>query len=124
METLRHRKGCCVFAHLRDRPSQPVGQHGAGVALVMLMLHTRQVCWRRWILAREQRSRFGKGPLEVGVPEVFAGRAQACVSGFLGTLDQATRRDPILSPWEAVKVMEVIEQHEAESLPNSGHGLQ
>jgi hypothetical protein len=86
--------------------------------------HSRQEFVRRWMLTQAQHSRFGKGPLEVSVPDVFAGSAQAFARCFLGTLDQATISDKILAPWEAVHVMDVIVQHEAETLPNTGHGLQ
>jgi hypothetical protein len=53
LEELRQIKGCCVFEHIVDRPSQPVGQHGAGFALAMVMFHTRQAFLPRWMLAQE-----------------------------------------------------------------------
>jgi hypothetical protein len=115
-------KGCLAFQHGVDGPSEPVGQPGAGFALAMLMLPTRQGFVRRWILAQAQRSRFGKGPLEVGVPAVLARSAQAFPRGLLRPVAQATIRAHILDPWAAVNGMEVIEQHAAEPLATPGHG--
>src|SRR5262245_4220383 len=55
--------------------------------------------------------------------DCFAGRAQACTSRCFGTRDEATIRGEVLHPWEALNVMDVVEQHEAEDFANTGHRL-
>jgi hypothetical protein len=121
MEALLPIKGCLVCEQVRDRPSRPVGQDGEGFALAMCILQTSQLFLPRWIMAQEQRRSFGNSPCEGGMADLVARGVQAFAGGCLGTLDQATIRDNILHPWEAVHVMDVIEQHEAENLADTGH---
>jgi hypothetical protein len=60
----------------------------------------------------------------VGVADVLARGAQTFAGGCFRTRDQATLRDEVLPPWEAVDVMDFVEQHEAEDCSNTGHRLQ
>ena len=76
------------------------------------------------MIAQEQSSSLGTGPLEVDSPEFFAGSAQAFACGFLGTFDQATIGDKILHPGEAVNavnIVDFVEQLVAEDLADTGH---
>jgi hypothetical protein len=75
------------------------------------------------MVAQAQSGRFGKGPREVSVPDCLACRAQAFARRFLRTRDQATRGDALLSPWEAINVVDVVEPHEAEDLADTRHRL-
>ena len=65
------------------------------------------------MVSEEQDGGFRKGPLEMGIADLGAGRAQAFPGGFLGTFDQAAIGDKILDPGEAVDIMDFVEQHEA-----------
>src|SRR5262249_37742161 len=124
MEKLLHIKGCLTFEHVRNGPRQLVSQDGEGFALAMPMLQTSQVFWSCGIMAQEQHCSLGKSPFQAGSTDLLARGASAFPSGFLGTLHQATIRDKILHAWEAVNVMDFIEQHEAENLADTRHRLQ
>jgi hypothetical protein len=54
-----------------DRPIQLVGQDGQRFALVMCFLQSCEVCLSSLVVAQKQCGGFGKGPLEVGVPDFF-----------------------------------------------------
>jgi hypothetical protein len=123
MEKLLHSKGYLAFEQVINGPCQLVGQDGEGFALAMPMLQTSQVFLSWEIMAQEQHRSLGKSPLEVGMTDLLARGASAFARGCLGTLHQATIRDKILHAWEAVYVMDVIEQHEAEALADTGHSL-
>ena len=75
------------------------------------------------MVAQEHHRRLGKGPLEGGVPDFFAGRAQAFARRCLGTLAQATIGDAILHRRKAIQVVNFVEQPEAEDLADPRHGL-
>src|SRR5262249_12040847 len=89
----------------------------------LVMRQTRQAFWPCWMMAQEQRRRFGTGPLEGGVADVCAGSAQALARRVLGPHDQATLRDHSLPPWEAVKAMHVVEPRAGGDGDDPGQGL-
>ena len=121
MDELVPIQGRCAFAPGIDGTGQVMGQDGQGLALAVFFLQTREVFLPCWIVAQTQHSRFGERPLEVGMADLGASRAVAFPGGFLGAFHQATVRDKILPPWEAVDVMDFIEQHPTEDLANAGH---
>jgi len=98
-------------------------QDGECFAFVMLFLLADQGLLAVGIVPQAHNGGFGKGPREMGIADFLARGAHACAGGCFRTLDQATRRGEVLHPWEAVKVMDVIEQHEAEDCANARHGL-
>jgi hypothetical protein len=55
---------------------------------------------------------------------VVAGGPGACASRFSGTLDETTVGGKILHTREALDIMNLVEQHEAEDLADAGHRLQ
>jgi hypothetical protein len=123
MAELVHIKGHFALEHVIDGPSQLVGQDGEGFPRGVSFLQTGQHSLTFGSVAQEQRGRFGKGPLEVRVPDVLACRAHAFARGGFRTLDQAPIGDNILNPWEAINVVDVVEQHEAEDLADTRHSL-
>jgi hypothetical protein len=70
-----HIKGRFAREHVIDGPSQFMSQDGQGVALTMFFLQAGQLFLPCRIVAQEQRGGFGKGPLEVRVPNFLAGGA-------------------------------------------------
>ena len=72
----------------------------------------------RRIGAQTQHRRFREGPFEVGVAKLRARSAVALPSRFLGTFDYTAIGDNILDPREAVDVMDFIEEHQGEDLPD------
>ena len=123
MEELVHLKSRLALEHIIDGPRELVSQDGQGFPLVVFFLQAGEIFLPCRIVAQEQRRSLGKGPLEVGVPDFFAGRAQAFARRFLGTLDQATIGDEILHRRKAINVVNFVEQHEAEDLADPRHGL-
>jgi hypothetical protein len=123
MEELVYINGRLALDHIIDSPCQLVRQDGQRFPLAACFLHAGQVFLPGGIVAQEQNGDLGKGPLEVAVANFFARRAQSLASGFLGTLDQTPIGDNILHPGEAGNVVDFVEQHEAEDLANTGHGL-
>ena len=77
MEERLHSKSRVAFEPVVDRPRQLVSQDGQGFTLIVCFLHAGQILLPCWIVAQEQRCGLGKGPREVGVPDFFAGSAQA-----------------------------------------------
>ena len=60
----------------------------------------------------------------MGVADFGAGGARAFSRGCPGTRDEATGGGKILHPWEAVNLMDVVEQHETENLADTRDRLQ
>ena len=83
-------------------------EHRQCLAFPMFFLQAGQIFLPCRIGAQEQHRRFGKGPLEIRIPDLRAGRAVAFARRFPGTLDQAAVGDEILDPGEALDVMDVI----------------
>ena len=89
----------------------------------MFVLQAGEVFLRRCTVSKEQHGGFRKGPFEMGIADFGAGGAVTFPSGLLASFDQATIRDKILDPGEALNVMDFVEQHETENLADTGHGL-
>jgi hypothetical protein len=123
LEARGQMQGRLVLAHSRDGPRPRVGQERQRLPLrgVFLQAGARVLACRS--VAPAQRGGLRNGPREVGVPDVFAGRAHACARRCLGTLDQTARGANRLPRRKAGKVVHVIEQHEAEELADTGDGL-
>ena len=94
------------------------------LAFPMFFLQARQILLAGGIGAEKQDRRFGKGPLEIRIPDLRAGRAVVLARRFFGTLDETAVGGEILYPGEALDVMDFIEQHEAEDFANARDGLQ
>jgi hypothetical protein len=122
MEECLPMKSRLALAPIIARPCQLMRQDGQGFPLAMCFLYVGQIAVPGCVVAQEPGRRCGKGPRERGVPDFFAGRAQACACGFLGTLAQATLGDNILHAGEALALVNFVEQHEAENLAEPGHG--
>ena len=60
----------------------------------------------------------------MGIADFGARSSRAFAVGFLRALDQTTIGGKLLHPREAVEIMDFIEQHEAENLTDTRHGLQ
>jgi len=73
MEERLPSKGGLALEHVRDGPRELMGQDGQGFPLAVLFRQAgpRVVACR--VVAQAQRRRFGKGPLQVGVPDFFLG---------------------------------------------------
>jgi hypothetical protein len=124
LEARGQMQGRLVLAHSRDGPRPRVGQERQRLPLrgVFLQAGARVLACRS--VAPAQRGGLRNGPREVGVPDVFAGRAHACARRCLGTRAQATRGANRLPRRKAGKGVPVIEQHEAEELADTWDGLQ
>lgn len=116
-------KGRCVLEHRIDGPRQLVGQDSHGFPLSVFCLQAGELFLSCRLVAQEQRGGLRKGPLEGGGPDCFPGRAQAFARRFLGTRAQTALGDNSLHRRNAVHVVHVIEQHEAEELTETGDGL-
>jgi len=75
------------------------------------------------MVAAGQDGGCSKGPLQMGLADCGVCRAVPFPGGCPGTCDQAARGDNILAPGDAVDIMDVVEEHEAEHLADAGHGL-
>jgi hypothetical protein len=82
------------------------------------------VCLGGRMVSEGQDGGFRKGPREVRLAELRAGRARALASGCLGTCDQTTLGDDILYPGEARDRLDFIEPHKAENLAETRDGVQ
>lgn len=89
----------------------------------MLVCQAGQMLLPCRIIPEEQHGRFGKGPLEVSVADFFARGALAFARGFPGALAQAAVRDELLHAGEPGDLVDFVEEHEAEELADTGHGL-
>ena len=123
MEERVHLKSRVALEHRIDGPRELVSQDGQGFPLAVLFLQAGELFLPCRSGAQAQHRRFGKGPLEGGVPDFFAGRAQAFARRCLGTLAQATIGDAILHRRKAIHVVHFVEQHEAEDRADPRHGL-
>src|SRR5262245_58640295 len=68
--------------------------------------------------------RGGKGPRERRVADGVAGGAHALACRGLRPLAEATRRSAILSPWDAVHLVECVAQPAAADWAHTRHRLQ
>jgi hypothetical protein len=112
MQAFVHIKPCGSFEHVIDGSRQFVRQDGPRFALALLGFQSGQILLPCRIMAEEQRGRFGKGLLEVGVAAFLARGALAFARGCPGVCDDATVRDAILPPMEAMNILNVIKQHQ------------
>ena len=117
-------KGCVAFEHTRDGPGEFVRQDTPGFPCVMLVRQPGQQLLSGLIPAQEEGGRFRKGPCEMGVPTLVSRSAYAFAPRVFGTLDEATLRRTILHPWEAIELVNVVEQDETEDFANARHRLQ
>jgi hypothetical protein len=89
----------------------------------MRFLQPGQLLLSGLVPSKEQRSRFSKGPCEVRGPTLVPRSAQAFAPGFCRTLDESTIRREILHPWEAIDLVNFVEQDETEDVANARHGV-
>ena len=89
-----------------DRPGQLVRQDGQGLALAVTFLELGAIELGGFVLAQEERGGFGKGPLEVGIPDLGTAAAQTFPAGLLGRLDQPAVGREILNRREPIDVMD------------------
>jgi hypothetical protein len=99
-------------------------EHRQRLAFPMFFLQARQILLAGGIGTEKQDRRFGKGPLEIRIPDLRAGRAVALARRFFGTLDETAVGDEILYPGEALDVMDFIEQHQTQDLADPRHRAQ
>jgi hypothetical protein len=92
-------------------------------AFVMFLLQAGLIFLAWLVPAKQQRGRFSKSPLEVRVPTLLARGAHAFATGFLRTLHESTIRSTILYPWEAINLLDCVEQYETEDVANARHWL-
>jgi len=58
----------------------------------------------------------------VDVTDLAVFRAGFFPSGFSGTFNQAGVRDEVLDAWEAMDIVDLVEQDEGEDLSDTGDG--
>ena len=73
--------------------------------------------------AQQQDRRFQEGPREIGMADLCAGSAVARPGRCPGARDEAAGGHAILSPQEAMDIVDVLEQDQAENLANSRYSL-
>jgi hypothetical protein len=61
-----------AFEHVIDGPAQFIRQEAQGFAFVRFFLQAGQIFLPRLVVAQKQSSRFGKGPLEMRIADLFA----------------------------------------------------
>ena len=113
-----------ALPHVLDRPRSLVGQDGQGRALAVLLLQPAQVFWSSRLGSEEQHGRCGKGPLQIGIAALGAGRARALARRFFRALDQPAGGDTSLAPWTPLDSMKLIEQPQAQELTDPWDGTQ
>jgi hypothetical protein len=99
---------------------QFMGQDGQGFPLPMFFHQAGEAFLTRRVVAEKQDGGFGEGPFEVGIANLLAGGAVALAGGFLGTLDEPAVGDELLDPWEAVDIVDLLQQHERQDLADPG----
>jgi hypothetical protein len=111
LEKHRHIERRFALSHRVDGTGQLMREHRQRLAFALFFLQAGQRFLPCRIVAQEQHRGFGKGPLEIRMPDLCAGCAVALARRFLGTLDEAAVGDEILDPEEALNIMDFIEQY-------------
>ena len=88
----------------------------------MLLFQAGQILLARFIVTKNQDGRCGKGPREIGVPDLLAGRPVTFARRFLGTRDQAAIRHNILDAGEALDLVDCIEPNAGQDCAHSWDG--
>ena len=101
-----------------------MGEESPCLALTRFFLHACEALLSCRMIPEAEDGRCGERPRERRMAAGGAGGAGVFPGRCLGALDQAARGGAILSPREAVALMDVVEQHAAKALANAGHGLQ
>jgi hypothetical protein len=109
--------------HVIHGPAQLVGEDRERFGFAVFVFKFSKIRFPRLALAEEEHDGFGKGPAEMDVANLFAGRAQSFAVGFFGTLDQATIRDEILHARKARDILNLIQNHQCQNLADPGDGL-
>jgi hypothetical protein len=119
-----HLKSHLTLEQILDRPGQLMRQEAQGFAWVMFFLQAGQIVLPLRISAQEQRGRFAKGPWEMGMADFRARGASTCAPGFLAALDQTAIGGEVLHAGKALDAVDVVEQHEAKNLADTGDGVE
>jgi len=96
-----------------------VSQDGERFGFAVFFLQALLVLQSLRIGSQKQDSSFGECPLQVDVSDLSAGAFEAFAGGLLDTLDQAGVGGEVLYPWEAVNVVDLVEDDEREDFSNA-----
>ena len=86
----------------------------------MLLLVTRHPGFAAFAVTDQQTGGFAKGPLEMGVADLLAGRAFA--GRFVAAADQAGVGEEVADVGEAGDVVDFIEEDQGQDLADAGNG--
>jgi hypothetical protein len=75
-------------------------------------------------VGREEHGGFGEGPCEIRVADLCPRAPVTLACGFFGALDQTAGGDKILDPREALDIVNLIEEHQAQELADARNGAQ
>ena len=123
-ETCAYRRPCGVLTCPRrhaprcwDRPRQRVA---LAVCFASLVRYFWPAEWSR----RKAHSRFREGPREIRMADLGPCYPVAFARRCFGTRDEAAIGDDILHAGETLDGVDLIEQDEAQDVPDSGHRLE
>jgi hypothetical protein len=122
MEKLVQIEGWVALAHVIHGTGQCMGQDGQGFPLPMFFHQAGEVVLARLVVAEKQDGGFGERPLEVGMANLLAGGAIALAGGFVRTLDEPAVGDELLDPWEAMDIVDLLQQHKSQDLADPWDG--
>ena len=124
MEKVVHSEPRVTPQHGINRTAQFLGQHGQRLARAVFFLQSSALLLACRMVPQQQDGGFRKGPLQVRVTALASRGAVAVTGGCLCTCAQAARGDKILHPRETLDVLHLVEQDEAQDVPDPGHGLE
>jgi hypothetical protein len=104
-------------------PRQLVGPHGERLGFAVFVFEFGKVLLARLVVAQEEPGRLRNRPAQVHGADLLARDTPPRPSGFLGALHQTTIRDEILHAREAGDVLNLLQTHQRQNLPDAGHGL-
>jgi hypothetical protein len=110
--------------HVVGRPAQLVREDREGFPLAMLPLEALEQLLAGGILTEKQDGRLREGPLEVGVADLAAPRAEALAGRRLGAGDQPRVGGEVLDAGEAADVVDLIEDGQGEDFADAGERLE
>ena len=117
-------EGLVAFSHVIDGTPQLLGQERQRWALTMFVLQPGQGLLAGGMVPETEHRRFREGPRERRMAALGPCCPVAFASGFSGARDEAAIGDDILHAGEPLDSVHLIQQDEAQDVPNARHRLE
>ena len=123
-EKTLHVKGFTLAQHVVDRAAQPRRQDAERLLLAVLLLVPGLPGLHRGKVAHEQAHRLGKRPLQMGIADLVAARAQLLARRLVPATHQPGVRQEFADIGKTTDVVNLVQQRQPQNLADAADRLE